>query len=194
MASEGGAAMDRTPTAAGGAGSVLSLPGQPWEAPIPLNHVDLPAFPIEALPGWLWDFVEAEAVATQTPPDLSAQLALAACGYACSKKVIVRVKEGYEEPLNLYTVTALPPANRKSAVFRSAIAPIEEAEKEAVARLAPEVALSQSKQRVAQEALRRAEIQAAKASTAGGALGEDDVEFLSQRLLDLKAKVSPRFV
>ncbi|MEP7028433.1 MAG: YfjI family protein [Candidatus Eisenbacteria bacterium] len=165
----------------------------PWEEPIPLSHTDVPPFPVEALTGWLRDFVEAEAIATQTPPDLTALLALSVCGFACSKKAIVEVKAGYVEPLNIFTVIALAPGNRKSAVFRDATAPLDEAEREEAARLAPEVALSRSKYRVAQEALRRAEMRAAKNAGAS----EDAVEEvarLSNELLGMKSLATPRFV
>src|SRR5579884_241161 len=48
-----------------------------WEPPARFNDFDLPPFPAEVFPGWLRDYVEAEAVATQTPSDLAAMLTLA---------------------------------------------------------------------------------------------------------------------
>ena len=51
-----------------------------WTAPIPFDagH-DLPAFPTHLLPAVLCEWVEAEAEATQTPPDLAGTLALSVC-------------------------------------------------------------------------------------------------------------------
>ena len=43
-------------------------------------------------------------------------LVLSVIAAACAKKVIVQVRPSYVEPVNIYTVTALPPGNRKSAV------------------------------------------------------------------------------
>jgi putative DNA primase/helicase len=48
-----------------------------WEPPAPLGPAaEAAAFPIRALPGWLAAFVQAEATATQTPPDLAAMMVL----------------------------------------------------------------------------------------------------------------------
>lgn len=163
-----------------------------WEEPVPLSQVEVPPFPTEALPDWMRDFVEAEALATQTPPDLAAMLALSGCSFACSKKAVVQVRPGHEEPLNIFTVVALPPANRKSAVFRDAIRPLEEAERDEVKRLAPEVAQSQSKYRVVQEALRRAESRAAKDPT--GEVLAEEVAGLSAELQAMRPKAAPRYV
>ena len=55
-----------------------------WEEPLPFHEVALPAFPVEALAPWQRDFVEAEATATQTPPDLPAMLALSVTSVACA--------------------------------------------------------------------------------------------------------------
>src|SRR5215218_5427635 len=52
--------------------------GRNWEPPISFGVFgDVPAFPVEVLPGWLGDYVAAVATATQTPPDLAGMLALA---------------------------------------------------------------------------------------------------------------------
>src|SRR6202023_2720565 len=88
-----------------------------WEPPAQFHQFQLPPFPAEALSGWLRAFVEAEATATQTPVDLASMLVLSVVGAASAKKVIIRMKEGYHEPLNIFTVTALPPGNRKTSVF-----------------------------------------------------------------------------
>ena len=101
---------------------------QSWQAPIPLGEFNLQAFPTGALPAWLAEFVKAEAVATQTPEDLAAMVSLAVMAAACVKKFEVEVKPGWREPVNVFTVTALPPGNRKSAVFRDAVEPLEEFE------------------------------------------------------------------
>jgi replicative DNA helicase len=166
--------------------------GEAWEEPIPLLRVDVPPFPTEALPECLREFVEAEAIATQTPPDLSAMLELSVCSFACSKKAIVFVRPGHEEPLNLFTVIALPPANRKSAVFRDIARPLQEAERAEMIRCGPEVARSQSMHRVAQEALRKAEARAAKVLDAEGAV--EEVAQLSEGLHAMRPKAAPKFV
>ena len=52
--------------------------GHHWEPPVPFGSGgEVPAFPVEVLPGWLGEFVAAVATATQRPPDLAGMLALA---------------------------------------------------------------------------------------------------------------------
>src|SRR5206468_652030 len=88
-----------------------------WAPPIPFGEVARSPFPTDALPTWLRWYVEAEADATQTPPDLAGMLALSALSAACAKRVDVHVRDGWSEPVNIFTVTALPPGERKSRVF-----------------------------------------------------------------------------
>ena len=93
-----------------------------WDQPIPLTRMARPpAFPVQALPEWLAEFVQAEATATQTPPDLAGMLVLTALAAAAGGLAEVQVRPGWREPLNLFTVTALPPGNRKSDVFRDVV-------------------------------------------------------------------------
>jgi hypothetical protein len=52
---------------------------EPWEPPLSLDRsADLPAFPVQVLPPSLAAYVEAEAVANQTPPDMAAMFGLSA--------------------------------------------------------------------------------------------------------------------
>lgn len=110
-----------TGTTAGAAG---------WDGdPVPLatNRL-LPPFPVDALPGWLSAYVAALAEATQTPVDLPGSLALACLSTAAGGRVLVEATRAWTEPVNLYTVVALPPGSRKSAVFRAMTKPLGQAE------------------------------------------------------------------
>ncbi|GAA5128917.1 YfjI family protein [Haloechinothrix salitolerans] len=96
-----------------------------WEEPIPLSAVrHLPGFPTDALPRWLGQQVEAVAEATQTPPDLAGCVGLAALSTAAAGRAVVRVRQGWVEPVNLYTVVVMEPSARKSPVFSAMIRPI----------------------------------------------------------------------
>jgi replicative DNA helicase len=99
-----------------------------WSPPIPLRHFDPPPFPVHVLPDWLRDFVEAEAVATQTPPDLAGMLGIGAVAAGVARHVEVVVKPGWSEPLNVYVAVVLESGTRKSAVFRDVVAPISKEE------------------------------------------------------------------
>ena len=84
-----------------------------WEKPVPFHDFRPPAFPTDTLPSWARDFVEAEAIATQTPPDMVAMLVLSTVAACMAKKVEVVINDSYREPVNLFTVTAMPPGSRK---------------------------------------------------------------------------------
>lgn len=120
-----------------------------WETPIALSAItSLPDFPAHCLPGWLKSWTIAEAIATQTPPDLPALLALAVAGAGLAKKVRVRIRPGWSEPTNLFTVVALPPGDRKSAVFADALKPVHEYESDELERMRPIIAEARSQQRI----------------------------------------------
>ncbi|MGH3659828.1 MAG: DUF3987 domain-containing protein, partial [Micromonosporaceae bacterium] len=113
---------DRAGTAAGAGG---------WDRqPVPLGpRRMLPPFPGDALPGWVGDYVQAVATATQTPVDLAGSVALACLSTAAGGRAEVVAKpDAWTEPVNIYTVVALPPGSRKSTVFRSLTRPLTEAE------------------------------------------------------------------
>lgn len=137
-----------------------------WEPPLPLA-VDYPTppFPVDCLPSWLAEWVQAEAEATQTPPDLAAMLALAFCGAGLAKKYRVGIRDGWSEPTNLYTVTALPPGDRKSAVYSEAMAPVQAFEREQQAEMAARIAELACEHRLLETRLKIAEAKAAKVTT-----------------------------
>ncbi len=134
-----------------------------WDIPVPFHEFDLPAFPVDAFTDWLRDFVEAEATATQTPVDLAGMLGLTTCAVPCAKQMQVQVKPGWVEPTNLFMAAALSPGNRKTPVFRDTTAPLEEHEKAEALRLGPEIAEAQSRYRIAEQSLLKAQADASKA-------------------------------
>lgn len=140
-----------------------------WDDPIPLNTArTLPAFPLASLPTWLQAEVEAVAHETQTPPDLAATVALSVLGTAAGGKARVDVRPGvrWSEPVNLYTVAALPPGTRKSPVFKAMLKPLRDAEKQLREDIAAERVAKTVARKVAEEAADRAADAAGKASLA----------------------------
>ena len=135
----------------------------PWEPPAPFQEFDLPTFPTDALPGWVREFVEAEAQSTQTPVDLPAMLALAVGALACAKVVEVEPWDGWREPTNLFTATAMPPGSRKTKVFADATAPVEEFAANLVEEKATEIAEQQTKYKIYEGRLQKAQKAAANA-------------------------------
>jgi hypothetical protein len=134
-----------------------------WDEPLPLDTGPaVPDFPTDLLPAWMREWVRAEAEATQTPPDLAGMLALAIAGAALAKKFRVQVRDAWAEPTNLFAVVALPPGDRKSAVFADAIRPVEQYEREEVGRTATVIAEAAAERRILEARLKQAEANAAK--------------------------------
>lgn len=165
-----------------------------WEQPASFYEFNLPPFPTDALPGWLRDFVSAEATATQTPADLSGMLCLSAMAACCAKKIRVRVNEGYSEPTNLFVAVALPPANRKSAVFCDVTAPIRVYERSETERMAPEIAKLRNEAEIAEARLNRSQKDAANADTDVALQLEEEANRLAQEFHQLKVPKPPRFI
>ncbi|GAA2870973.1 hypothetical protein GCM10010472_30400 [Pseudonocardia halophobica] len=146
---------------------------QGWDAdPTPLTpHRLVPPFPVDALPEWVAEMVLAVAEFTQTPLDLPGCLALAALSTAAGGRAEMEVRPGWHEPLNLYTVVAMPPGSRKSAVFAAMTAPLLEAERHLIEQTRPRIAEAELARKVAHaEAERRAK----HATTAHERLARDE--------------------
>ena len=139
-----------------------------WPEPAELTRVRaVPPFPIASLPTWTRAKVEAVAHDTQTPIDLAATLALACLSTAAGGKarVAVRPEVRWSEPVNLYTVAALPPGSRKSPVFSSMTEPISEVERALAEKLMPEIITLRVDKKAAEDQAARAADQLAKANT-----------------------------
>lgn len=100
-----------------------------WQAPISLEASRLPPWPDGVFPDAVQDFVTALSVSTETPPELAALMVLSAISAAAQGKFRVRVKQDYFEPVNTWTLCALPPGSRKTAVQNAATAPLSAWEK-----------------------------------------------------------------
>mgnify|MGYP000624877358 CR=1 FL=1 len=131
----------------------------------PLDPKHGPEFPLEALPGVLRDMVRETAHSYQVPSDLPASLILAACAAAIGKQYRVQVKPDWTESCNLYIAVAMPPASRKSPVFKTIMEPLEELEKKHWKKHGDQIK-EQSRQRaILEKSLKQAENKAAKAET-----------------------------
>jgi hypothetical protein len=150
----------------GEADSVHSDHSVPTEWPdiIPLGEVDVPEFPTHILPAWQRRFVVEESEAKQTPPDLPAMQTQGVIAVAVAKRVVVKVRDGWVEPLNRYGMTALAPGERKSPVHRSAVAPVDAYEAGRRANDAEAIARAETERKVLEQTLARAEKEAANAT------------------------------
>jgi hypothetical protein len=172
--------------------------GSEWELPAPLGQFNLPIFPIEAFPRQLCvlcAFCAAVAESFQVPVDLPSMLVLSVVGASLAKRVIVHVRADHWEPVNLYTVVALPPANRKSQVFRAVMEPLTYFERQETERLAPIIEQNRNQRIILEESLKNTRKQAAKAKEA-----EDRNNYINQandfakELSELEVIKSPQYV
>ncbi len=165
----------------------------------------LPVFPAELLPAVLREFVRAEAERTQTPLDLAAMLTLGCCSAALAGKYDVEVEPGYIEPINLFALVALPPGERKSAVFKSVFAPLQEAEYLQIEASVVTRAMAESKRELAEKRLADLKKEYSRLDAAseeqdwgprskGGATLMKDIEEQSTRLAAMEVPAEPRLL
>ncbi len=95
-----------------------------FQDPINFTNYNIEQLDPDILPEWLKDFAVNVSEFTQSPVDMSIMLIIAALGTALANKAVIQIKKGYTEPLNIWTCTVLPAANRKSPVFKRVMKPI----------------------------------------------------------------------
>lgn len=168
-----------------------TLQDEPWGPIVRFDAPDLPPFPTDIFAPWLRAFVEAEAEATQTPIDLAGMLALAVLATCCQRWIMVQGRPDWIEPVNLFTVTALPPASRKSTVFRAFVAPLLAYEQQQVAYIKQVIAETESQRDVLEERLNTAKRNAAKSKSSDAM---DEVNDLTEQLRQLETPAVPRLI
>lgn len=141
-------------------------PSSNWPEPLLFGEVDTPEIPAESVPAWLGDFCKAVAAATQTPPGLSVMFALAAVAACLQRRFEVSpYQDEYTEPVNLWTVTALDPGNRKTAVRNAFTDPLTTWEHEEANRLKPDIKRVKHQREINQKAIEQIKARASKSDT-----------------------------
>lgn len=163
-----------------------------WEIPAPFNEYELPEFPVSALPAWVQKYVEGLSRATQTPSDLAALLALTVISGALAGNVRIRARAGWIEPLNIYTITAMPPATRKSAVFSEVVEPLEEVERSLVIEKRQEIAERQTQRRQLEGKLKEIEKRISKGK--GHGMAESEARELAKEISECRIPAVPRLI
>ena len=176
--------LDSVPTAEAARPTVMQPPGE-WLDPIPLGMADaLPEFPVEVLPEWIADHVYAVADELQMPPDLPAIMALTCLAAICAKRTRVKVRGGWNEPLNLYAAVAMPPSAGKSPAFGAMMAPLKAHERAEIDRRTVEIAKLEQAHRMKEKQLKKAEESG----------DEHEAQRLLTELLGLEKAVAPRMI
>jgi hypothetical protein len=120
-----------------------------WQEPrIKENKAE--QFPIESMPHYLADLVQALALEVQVPIELPYFAAMSLLATATSGSVEVLVKGRHTEQLSFYSIIALGSGNRKSEVVKTLKAPHLAFEKDLIAKAKP-VRKSQESERKALE-------------------------------------------
>ena len=133
-----------------------------WDEPIPFSDYTLPAFPVNALPEPVRNYVLAVAETTQTPVDMAGASALAVLALCVQGNYRVRGKEDWSEPTNLFEVIIAEPSERKSAIVHFMTAPINAYEAEYNRRNAAALETNKMSKRVLEKRQRSIEDQVAK--------------------------------
>jgi hypothetical protein len=137
-----------------------------WTPPTAFHSFELPEFPKGVFPEWMSKYTEALSGATQTPRDLAGMLAITVGAVVSAKLVQVEVWEGWTEPANLFTATALKSGSRKTTVFERMCTPIEEYEAVLIEDTAQEIAEQRTRHHVHEGRLKKCEQRASKAQGA----------------------------
>lgn len=112
--------------------------------PLTSNNMELPPFPINALPDTIREYVKTVSEETQTAIDMAAVAAIAALCICVQGKWRIMGKFGHYEPLNLYTLVIADPAQRKSQVQNLIAKPLRDYEKQKNIEIFPEVSKYQA--------------------------------------------------
>lgn len=153
-----------------------------WEKPVPLKENYPPALNPDLLPGIVGEMARAVSIETETPIELATGLIMAVLGTACHGKFRIQIKPGYQEPLNIWTVTALDPANRKSSVLMKVTAPLTQWEQAKHSEMEPWVKESISKQKNQEARLKSLRGQYGKAA-------QEDLKAIEDEILDIENKM-----
>jgi replicative DNA helicase len=129
--------------------------GESWEVPIPLIDRPAPRFPVDALPGWLGDFVLAVSEDTQTAPLMTAGVVLGVLSAALAGRYHVQ-RRSYTEPVLLYLLIVAEPGEKKSPVFKKATAPLRSWARDRAAELKQDILERDELRRELEERLKRA--------------------------------------
>lgn len=167
---------------------------EPWGQIVRFDTHDLPVFPTDIFTPWLREFVEAVAEATQTPRDLAGMLALSVLATCAQRWIVVQARSGWIEPVNIYTVTALPPASRKSAVFRTFTAPLLAYEQQLTLEIKQKIGEASARKDIIEQQLDTAKRDAAKAKPADAQAAMAKVDQLTQELSGMTVPRSPRLI
>jgi hypothetical protein len=154
-----------------------------WDAPQEFEGVQLPKWPIDALPELAQRYVQEVSRSSETPIELATMLFLSALATVSQKNYEVQVNESHHEPLCLWILAILPPASRKSSVFGQIMAPVQLWEEQKKDALKMDIAAMLSKQKTIEEKIKYLRKRAAK-------MEEEELEKLQSQIVLLENEIN----
>ena len=144
-----------------GINSIYSM----WDDPVIPCCLATPEISANLLPCWLGDFTKAVSENTQTPQGLSVLMGLSVVSTCLQKRFVVSAYgDEYQEPLSLWTVTAMPPASRKTAVVNLLTSPLIDWENDELIKLDAEITAIETKRAVNFKTIDHLQTEASKAT------------------------------
>ena len=101
-----------------------------WESPIAFSELETPEIPITLLPENLQEYAASLTQTAEVSSGMVVASILGVLSTALCKKFVVSPKDCWNEPVNIYTLVALPPASNKSLIAKNTTFPLIEWEKE----------------------------------------------------------------
>ena len=154
-----------------------------WPEPVAFTGHSVPHLDLKNLPPVLGDFCRELAEEKQVPAELVLSMVLATLSTAAQARYIVRVRDGYSEPVNVYTICPLDPANRKSAVAESCTAPLKEWELWIAEKMSPVVREAHSQRLTLEKVIEKKRNMAASTRT------KAEIQEVQQEILELEKQL-----
>jgi uncharacterized protein DUF3987 len=149
--------------------NIISFPSlrepDAWDTPILFDEAETPEISAQWLPGIFGEFAAALSLATETPEALSVMTVLGVLSAVAMQRVVVSPQDHWREPINIYTLIALPPANHKSLVLKSCLQPVIDWEKAQAQQLGTEIKRLRSERKSQEKRIEVLRTKAAKAKS-----------------------------
>lgn len=156
-----------------------------WMTPVLFDQINTPEIPTSLFPSPLSEYLHAVAESVQVPEGMVTMVALAVLATCAQKRFEVHVTGKYSEPLSLWTLTALPPASRKTAVLDELRKPIVEWERAQSIEMAASISDYEDKKEINELRVKELQRQAAKEHDQHERLA------LVKEISDLKKELGP---
>ena len=101
-----------------------------WKLPKDLEEFPLPEFPIHTFENPLRAYIEEVAEELQVPTAMVATAVITTISLCNQGKYLIQGKEGWKEPVNLYSLIVARPSERKTPTMVKVVKPLVEYEKE----------------------------------------------------------------